>query len=161
MDLVWSEVVTQIIGFILAVWILHKFAWKPILGLLDSRRRGIENAQQEIKEQREEVAGQKAHYEQELRNIEARARERIQEAVREANDIAARIREQAQEERRQRLSRAEDEVARIQESATEEVRRQTVNLAVAAAEKTIREHLDDERHRKLIREFIDKVETAS
>jgi F-type H+-transporting ATPase subunit b len=161
MDLVWSEVVTQIIGFVLAVWILKKFAWKPILGVLDARRRGIEESHREIEQQREEVAGQKAHYEQELKNIEARARERIQEAVKEANEIAARIRDEAQEERKERLARAEDEVARIAESAAEEIRQKTVNLAIAAAEKSLRERLDDERHRKLIREFIDKVETAS
>jgi F-type H+-transporting ATPase subunit b len=161
MEVIWSEIVTQIIGFLLAVWLLNKFAWKPILGLLDERRRKIEDSLRSIEEQRREVEALKTQYEQELRNIEAKARERIQQAIHEANEAAARIREQTQEERRQRLQRAEEEVARLVDSMKEELRQRTVQLAILAAEKVIRERLDDESHRRLIRRFIEEVEAAS
>ena len=41
MHIDWPQVVTNIIGFLLVVWVLKRFAWGPILELLDARREKI------------------------------------------------------------------------------------------------------------------------
>jgi F-type H+-transporting ATPase subunit b len=161
MEILWREIGTQIVGFLIAVWILRKFAWKPILSLLDDRRQKIKDSYRDIDEKRAEAEAEKARYEQELKNIDAKAREKIQEAIREGNDAAGRIRDQAQEERRKRLERAEEEVTLAIESAREHMRQRTVDLALKAAEKILREELDDEHHRRLVTEYVDQVEKAS
>ena len=43
MNLVWQQVLTQIIGFLIVLWVLKRFAWKPILALLEERRQKIKN----------------------------------------------------------------------------------------------------------------------
>jgi F-type H+-transporting ATPase subunit b len=161
MEILWREIGTQIVGFILAVWILRKFAWKPILSLLDERRHKISDSYRDIEEKKAEALAEKARYEEKLKNIDVEARAKIQEAIREGNEAAARIRDQAQEERRKRLERAEEEVASAIDSARETTRQRTVDLALKAAEKVLRETLDDERHRRLVTEYVEQVEKAS
>jgi F-type H+-transporting ATPase subunit b len=161
MEILWREIGTQIVGFLIAVWILRKFAWKPILGLLDERRHKISDSYRDIDEKREEALAEKARYEEKLKNIDVEARAKIQEAIREGNEAAARIRDQAQEERRKRLARAEEEVASAIDSARETTRQHTVDLALKAAEKVLRERLDDESHRRLVTEYVEQVEKAS
>ncbi len=140
------QVSTQIIGFLLMVWILRVYAWGPVVRMLEARR--------------EKIAGEfeKApRYEQELRGIEAQARQRIQSAVAEGQKVAAEIRAQAQGEAQQRLERAEDEIAREREKAKELLKEHIIDLAMRSAEKILRQKLDDPAQRRLAGEFIDEV----
>jgi F-type H+-transporting ATPase subunit b len=155
-----SVLITHVIGFLIVLWILSKFAWGPALAFLDARRDKIAGEFDDIKRQREEAERLKAEYEAHLRNIESEARKRMQEAVSEGNAAAARIKERAQEERLQRLARAEEEVRLIEESAAEKLRKQTIGLALLAAEKAVHERLDDAKHRELMARFLDDLDRA-
>lgn len=155
-----SVLITHVIGFLIVLAILRRFAWGPVLSFLDARRDRIAGEFSEIERQRTEVGKLKAEYEQHLRNIDAEARQKIQEAVSEGNAAAARIKERAQEERLRRLQRAEEEVRLVEEAATETLRKRTVNLALLAAEKAIVERLDDQKHREMMARFLDDLERA-
>ena len=41
MDLQWQLLVTHIVGFLITLWILKKFAWRPLLGIMEERRNRI------------------------------------------------------------------------------------------------------------------------
>ncbi|MBI3008805.1 MAG: F0F1 ATP synthase subunit B, partial [Candidatus Omnitrophica bacterium] len=41
MKLIWQEILTNILGFLIILILLRIFAWKPILGLLDERKKRI------------------------------------------------------------------------------------------------------------------------
>jgi len=152
-----SLVITQIIGFLLMVWILRRYAWGPVLGMLEARRQKIAGEFAAADRAKAEANELKTRYEQELRGIEAQARQRLQEAVVEGQHVAAEIKTQAQREAAQRLERAADEIAREREKAKELLKEQMVALAVRAAEKILRQKLDDQGQRKLAGEFIDEV----
>jgi len=155
-----SVLITHVIAFVIVLWILRRFAWGPVLGFLEARREKIAAEFSEIDHQRAEVATLKAEYEDHLRNIESEARARVQEAVAEGNAAADRIKERAQEERQQRLARAEEEVKLLEEASAENLRRNTVDLALRAAEKAVQERLDDEKHREMMTRFLDDLERA-
>lgn len=151
------QVITQILGFLLFVWILKRVAWTPLLAMLEKRRLAIAGEFQKaegLKAQAEEL---KVKYEQELRGIEAQARQRIQQAVSEGQQVAGEIRAQAQREAQDRVSRAEDEIAREREKAKEILKEQMIHLAMRSAEKILRQKLDDPTQRKMVGEFIDEV----
>src|SRR6267142_6889805 len=97
------QVATQILGFLLLLWGLRKWAWGPVLGLLEARRQKIAGAFDEAERRKAEALELKAKYEQDLRGIEAQARQRIQQAVTEAQKVAAEIKSQAQSDAQQRL----------------------------------------------------------
>jgi F-type H+-transporting ATPase subunit b len=153
--------VTHVIGFLIVLWLLRRFAWDRVLGFMEQRREKIQGEFDEIESQREDVAALRSEYEEHLRNIDAEAREKLQEAVAEGNAAAAKIKERAQEERRQRLERAEEEVRMLEDSAKETLRRRTIGLALLAAEKAVQERLDQPKHEELMARFIDELDSAA
>ena len=154
-------VVTQILGFLVLVWALRKWAFGPLLAMLEARRLAISAEFASADRAKSEAGELKSRYEQEIRAIEAQARARIQEAVAEGQQVAGEIRSQAQAEAVQRLERAQDEIMREREKAKEIVKQQIIDLSIRTAEKILREKLDDPRQRKLVGEFVDEVGARS
>ena|SRR2546426_7160143 len=151
------QVITQILGFLLMVWILRRYAWGPVMGMLEARREKIAGEFKEADRLKAEALGLKARYESELKGIEAQARQRMQEAVAEGQRVAGEIRTQAHKDAAVRLERAADEILREREKAKEVLKQQVVALSIRTAEKILRQRLDDSAQRKLTDDFIDEV----
>ena len=151
------QVATQVIGFLLLVWLLRQFAWGPVLRLLEERRQKIAGEFQEAERRKGEADQLRVKYEQELKTIDAQARQKLQEAVADGQRVAGEIKTQANQGAAARLARSEDEIAREREKAKEILKEQMVALSVRAAEKILRQKLDDPTQRKLAAEFIDEV----
>jgi len=151
------QVATQILGFLILLWIMRKYAWGPVLAGLEARRAKI--AGEFAEAQKAIDAGKKAKefFEAELKTIDARARQKLQEAVAEGQKVAGEIRTQAQAEAATRLARAQDDIAREREKAKELLKEQVVALSMRTAEKILRTKLDDPAQRKLVGEFVDEV----
>jgi F-type H+-transporting ATPase subunit b len=154
------QVLTQILGFLLMVWILRRYAWGPVMGMLEARREKIAGEFAEAERRKAEAAELKAKYDAELRTIDAQARQKITEAMHEGQRLAAEIKAQAQKEAATRIERAVDEIEREREKAKELVKDQVIALSLRAAEKILRQKLDEPGQRKLVGEFIDEVEAA-
>jgi F-type H+-transporting ATPase subunit b len=148
---------TQILGFLITLWLLRKFAWGPLVGMLEARRQKIADDFGEAERAKDEARDLKAGYEQKLRAADAEARSRIQEAVAEGQRVAGEIKTEAQAEAARRLERALDEVAREREKAKEQLKQQVVQLSLRTAEKILRTKLDDPAQHRLASEFIDEV----
>lgn len=152
------ELLTQIVGFLLAVWILKLFAWKPLLGMLEQRRARIKADLDEAELAKRQAAEIMAEYQRQLKEIDQTARVKIQEAITEGNRVAAEIREQSRAEAKDIISKAREDLSRDVAKAKIELRNDMVNMAVAATEKVIAEKLTDDKHRQLINKFLDDVE---
>lgn len=151
------QVITQILGFLIMLWILRQFAWAPVLKMLEDRRQKIAGEFAEAEKRQKDADAAKAKFEQELRGIDALRRQALTEAVAEGQKVAGEIRQQANTEAAARLERAQDEIAREREKAKEIVKQQMIALSLRAAEKILREKLDESHQRKLVGEFIDEV----
>lgn len=151
---------TQILGFLLLLWGLSKWAWGPLTAQLEARRQKIAGEFAEAERRQADADRLKAQYEADLRGIEQQARARIQEGVAEGQKVASEIQAQAQSQAQDRLARAEDEVAREQEKAKELLKERVIDLSIRTAEKILRTKLDDPAQRKLAGEFIDEVGSA-
>ena len=150
-------VVTQILGFLVMVWALRRWAWGPLLAVLEARREKIAGEFREADRLKAEALGLKAKYDADLKGIDAQARLRLQEAVAEGQRVAAEIKAQAQKDAAVRLERAADEIAREREKAKEILKQQVIGLSLRTAEKILRQKLDDPAQRRLAGEFIDEV----
>lgn len=151
------QVLTQILGFLLMLWLLRKYAWGPVLGTLEARRAKIAGEFQEAERRQAEADGLKAKYEQDLRTIEAQGRQKMQESIAEGQKVAAEIRQQANADAQRRLERAGEEIAREREKQKEIMKQQIIALSLQAAEKILRQQLDEPAQRRLASEFIDEV----
>jgi F-type H+-transporting ATPase subunit b len=148
---------TQIIGFLLMLWLLRKFAWGPVVGMLEARREKIAADFRDAERVKAEAEALKVSYEQKLRGADTEARTRIQSAVEEGQRVAAEINAQAQVQAQQRLERAEDEILREREKAKEKLKEQIIALSLGAAAKILRKNLDDPAQKKMASEFVDEV----
>jgi F-type H+-transporting ATPase subunit b len=148
---------TQILGFLVLLWALKKWAWGPVLHALEQRRQHIAGDFAEAERRQKDADQLKAKYEQELRGIEVQARQRIQEAIGEGQKVAEEIKAQAQLDAQERLRRAGEEVALERDKAKELIKAQVIGLSIRTAEKILRTRLDDPAQRKLAGEFIDEV----
>jgi len=159
MGLEIGQIVTQIIGFLIAVFLLKKFAWKPLLSILEQRRLKIKSEFDNIDKEKKKVEDLLSLYETKLKEIDSLARVKIQEAAREGQKLANEIKENARKESKDILNKAREEIQRDVDKAKVQLKNDLVNMAMRAAEKLIRERLDEEKDKKLIAEFIEAVHT--
>ena len=157
MGLEIGQIVTQIIGFLIAVFLLKKFAWKPLLSILEERRSKIKSEFDNIDKEKKKVEDLLSDYQTKLKEIDSLARVKIQEAAREGQKMANEIKENARKESKDILTKARDEIQRDVDKAKVQLKNDLVNMTMRVAEKLIRERLDEEKDKKLIAEFIDSV----
>jgi F-type H+-transporting ATPase subunit b len=157
----WPLVLTQVLGFLILLWVLRAFAWGPLIGVLEERRRRIAGEFEEAERRKAEADALRVRYEQDLKGIEAQARQRILEAVTEGQKVAAEIKAQAHAAAAARMARADEEIVHDQEHAREVLKQQVAALSIRTAEKILREKLDDPAQRRLVERFIDEVDTPS
>lgn len=154
-----GEGVVVVIGFFIFFWIMKKFAWGPVLNVLDERQARIQESFDEVKRLQQDATDAHARYEEKLRNIEAEARERINQAVGEGKRVAEEITETARNEAREITRRAQETLALELDSVRRELRREVVELTIHAAEKILQTKLDEAKDRELVESFIGDLET--
>lgn len=146
--------VTNVIAFVIFLLILRKFAWGPLMALLDARRDKIKADYATAAGKLGEAEQLRADYDTKLAEIKALERERLQEAVKRGEEIASRIEQEARAKAGEFMGKAEAELDREVGAARLELRAQVVTLALGAAEKLLQEKLDDAKHRQLVENFI-------
>ena len=154
------QLITQILGFLVMLWLLGRFAWKPLLQSLEDRRQKIAGDIGAAEKARADMESLKVDFETRIREIESTARGRIAEAAREGEKLASQIVEEGRARAREQFEKATTDFAREREKALVEMRAQIVQTVALATEKVIHERLDDAGHRKLIERFVDEVEAV-
>lgn len=153
----FRQVITQIVGFLIFLWLVRKYAWTPILATLEARREKIASDLSDAEARKREAAELKTELEQKLRGIEVQARTRIQEAMTEGQAVAAQIKADAQEQARARVARGLSEIESEKAKAEKALHEDLTRMAILAAEKILRKKLDEAEQRRLIAEFIGGV----
>jgi F-type H+-transporting ATPase subunit b len=148
------------VGFLIALWILKRYAWGPLLALMEERRNKIAGEFEEIERKKAEVAKVTAEYEAKMKEIESERRAKIVEAVKEGKDVAAEIKSHAQEEARVFQEKAKADLQRDIAQAKVQLRDEMISMTMTAAEKVVHERMDDKKHRELIGRYIDELGKA-
>jgi F-type H+-transporting ATPase subunit b len=145
------------IGFIVLVLILAWLLYKPLFGAIDQRQADIKATYDQLDQDRDAMAKTRKEYEDRLAGIEVQAREHIQAAVKEAQELAAEIKADSIKQNEAMLEKARADADRERERVFVEMRQQIVELAIGAATKVIGESLDDSRHLALVNDYINSV----
>jgi len=155
-----SQFITHTVGFLITVWLLKKYAWGPILSLMEERRNHIAGEFESIETEKSKVAEQQADHEARIKEIDNERRARLVEAVEEGKKVAADIKTAAHEEAKQLRAKTSADLEREVAKAKVQLKSDMINITLIAAEKLIGERLDDEKHRQLVDGYIDSVEKA-
>ena len=149
--------VTQIIGFLIVLWVLRRTAWGPILEKVEARRAKIADDVASAERLRRESEALKDKYEEELKTIEAQARERIQLAVAEGQKVAEEIRAEARQEADRIREKTKAEIAQEYGKARASLHEDVVRIALGAAERVVREEMNEDRQKKLVSDFLAEI----
>ena len=154
----WGKLIVQAINFLILLWLLQRFAFKPLMRIMDERSSRIRNDLDDARRLREEAERDRETYRSQL----GRARDEARAILEEANNVAARIREQslldAEGQNTQLLQRAREEIGREKQAAINELRREVADLAIMAASQVVRRNLDGADQRRLVEEALSRVE---
>ena len=156
----FKQVITQIVGFLIFLWLIRKYAWGPVLETLEARRAKIVGDLAHAEKEKQDAAALKADLDRQLKGIEAQARQKIQEAVSEGQRIAADIKSDAQNQARARLERAEADIQTERMKAEKTLQEDVAKMAVLGAEKILKKKLDETEQRRLIAEYVADVREA-
>lgn len=155
-----NEIVAQIVSFLVLFFILRAFVWEKILKLLDSRKERIADEFKKIEDTKLEIEALKSGYQDKLNIIEESARNMIKEAAKEAGVLADTIKKQAYLDSERIIENTKVQVSLELEKAREELKNQIIDLTIESTEKVIKERMDDEHDKKLVADFIERLDSV-
>ncbi len=151
--IVWTT-----ITFILLLFLLAKFAWKPILAAIKAREKGIENALASAESALKDMRELKSNNEKIL--VEARAeRDNLLKEAREMKDaLVAEAKTKATADADRILTSAREQITTEKNAAVAELKNQVATLSVEIAEKILRSELSsDEKQKALVSNLMKEV----
>jgi F-type H+-transporting ATPase subunit b len=153
----WAQLAANLIGFAAFLWLMTKFAWKPILAFMDERKEEIAGNYRKIEDEKSEIERIKREYEDHLSHIEEEATERIQDAVKEGQTTAREIEERARAKSEAIIEKSRIDVEQMLEQAKLELRNYVVEIGVEAGKKATMQAMDDNTQRKLVERFVEEL----
>lgn len=153
-----AQIFTQIISFLIMLWVLKRYAWKPLLKILDERKGKIESDVEAIAAQKLENQKLMKEYQQKLDGIEVQARGILKETSEKAQAAFKVVEREAHTEARAIIERAQIELKQEIAKAKVQLKDDIVNMTLLATEKVIQENLTSDKQKKLIGAFIDQAE---
>lgn len=150
-------IVISLIGFIILLTVLMKYAFKPIVGTLNARQDKIRGDLDEADAARARMIALQRDYEHKLAAIEDEARDKIQQAVREAQAARDEMIARAHQDAAAIMVRGQAEIEAERAKSLAEARNQIVDLATMMARQSTRQNLSAQGQSALIDDAIAKV----
>ena len=149
---IWTTFV--FLGLLAILW---KFAWGPILKAVQDREDGIQSTLDQAANERGEAAKLLAEHRQQMADARRQAQQMIAEGKEAGERVRKGIEEKARAEGDAMIERARESIEREKDAALEELRKESVDLALAAAAKLVQESFDEKKDRDLVMGFIDEL----
>jgi F-type H+-transporting ATPase subunit b len=155
------ELLVNIVGFVLLIWLLKRYMFGPVGEFLEQRRQRIAQDLADAERARQSAAA-------ELAALQAGRADKLAAADQEAAKLKAAglaeanaLKDKARGESSNMVRQAEAEIARKTQDALVGLRSETTVLAVGMCEKLLRNSLTAERHAALVDQFIEDIEKAA
>lgn len=149
---VWTTLV-----FFLLLGILWKFAWGPILAAVDAREKAIQSALDEAARQNQDAARLLEEHRRQLADARRQASDLLAEGKAAGEKVRKEIEEKARAEGQAMVERAKHEIERERDAALDALRRESVDLALAAASRLMLEKMDQAKDRQHVERFLDEI----
>ena len=148
-----------IITFLLLLYVLAKFAWKPLLKMLEDRENLIKKSLNDAEKAKLELE----RLNEESEAITAKARSEAQSILAESKATAEKVKEdtiaKAKEQAIKLRDDAKKQIEVEKDKAISDIKQEVVNLTLSVAEKLINKNLNDADNKSLIEESLKKVKS--
>lgn len=148
-------IVYQAIGFLILLFLLGKFAWKPILASLKEREQSIEGALLAAEQAKKDMTKLQQANEQSLKEARAERDSLLKEAVATANAIKEEAKEETSKITAKMMEEAKLAIENEKKAALAEVKTTVAELSLQITEKILRKELADKKAQEsLVDEYI-------
>jgi F-type H+-transporting ATPase subunit b len=161
MDLVTPElglVFWTTLSFLILLFLLRKFAWKPILGAINDRERSIEDSLAKADAAKFEMERLSEEIEASLKQARIERDDILSEARKVKEKIIAESKDAAQAEGARMIEKARIEINNLKAIAMADVKNQVASLSLEIAEKVLRKQFEDSKKQdELVTELLKEV----
>jgi len=156
-----GQAIATVVIFLLLLFVLGKWAWKPIIAQLQRREEDL-NSKFEDAEKRQGKADEMAEeYQQHLDNIEGQTEDMIATAKRQAAKESQGIVAEARTDARQIMDRAAEQIESAKLTAQRQLQSQTAELAAEMAGAVLKKTLTDDDRQRLATEAAKQIAQAA
>lgn len=151
---------SQLISFVIVAFVLHRFAYKPILEVLEARRQKIAESLDNAAKVKQQLADAETRHAEILAAANAQAQQIIEEARTSAASLAAKQQQQAIADAEAIIAKANAATALERQQAFAELRGEVARLIVDTTSKVTGKVLTPEDQRRLSEEAAREVAAA-
>jgi F-type H+-transporting ATPase subunit b len=150
-------IVWTVITFLALAWVLKKFAWKPILAIIEAREKTIQEALEDSKRAREAADEALAKNRELMAQARGDAAKIVTEGQKEAERIRAELLAKARADTAAVLEQGRRQIELETKQAVAELKGTVVQVALDAAGKLIQASMDESRHRQLVEKYLEEL----
>ncbi|GMU95374.1 MULTISPECIES: F0F1 ATP synthase subunit B [Ignavibacterium] len=143
--------------FLILLFILGKFAWKPILTALKQREEAIKESLAQAELAKEEAKKILAENQASLAKAEEESKKIIEQSRAYAENLKQQIINESKAQAQKLIDDASAEIERKKLAAFDELKNQVAQIAVDAASKILKENLDAEKNKQLVEKYIKEI----
>jgi len=152
-------VILQTIAFLLLMFLLAKFAWKPVLAAIKEREQSIDEALNKAELAKQEMTRLTAQNEELMKEARAERDRILKEAKTLKDNILHEAKNQAHTEGAKLIEKARIEIENQKKAALSELKNQVSSLSLDIAERVLRNQLDDKtKQQNLVASLLKDVE---
>jgi F-type H+-transporting ATPase subunit b len=153
----WPKFIAQIILFLVVYWVLNKYAFAPVLKMLNERRRRIEEGQHNAEKIKKQLAEAELRYQEVLRKANEDATRLLEEARTSSDAISQKQLQQAIKDAEGIIAKAQDTIVQERNKMIYEVKKEMVGLVVNTTAKVVGKVLTPEDQKRLSEETVKQV----
>jgi len=158
---VWENFLIQLVAFLILLYLLQRYAFKPLFGVMEKRRQMVLEQMETAQKNRDEAQRLLEEQKQALQQARKEAYEIIEQAkatgAKQAEDIIAAARSEAARLKEEALRDIESE----KNKAVAALKAQVSGLSVMIASKIIEKQLDEQTQRELVEKYLQEVGNQS
>jgi F-type H+-transporting ATPase subunit b len=147
-----------IVCFLIALFVLKRYAFGPIQGAIDKRRERIRESLEEADRARDEARALLEEHRKLIGKAKADAEGILAEARKMADSQRDRVREETEADRQRRLEDTRKQIEAETQRALDQIRTEVGELTLAATAKVTGKVLDRDDQRKLIEDAISELD---
>ena len=149
--------VWTILTFLLLLFVLAKFAWKPLLKMLNDREELIRSSLEDAEKAKEKLEKLNAEGEAIINQARSEAQSILSEGKAAVSKLKDETLDVAKEQAKQIASEAEKQINIEKDKAIAEIKSEVVNLSISIAEKLINKNISPEDNKALIDESLSNI----
>jgi F-type H+-transporting ATPase subunit b len=149
----------QSLLFLLLLFLLKKYAWKPILEALNNREEGIKNALEEADKARQEMVDLQSNNEKIIKEARAERDSLLKDARVIKDKMISEAKDEAKQQSNKIIEQAKSTIENEKLAAITELRNQVAELSIGIAEKIMKEELSNkDKQVKLIEKMLKEAD---